>query len=93
MKKATLAIALMLAGVSTAGLATTHTVTLAVPGMTCPTCPITIKKSLQKIDGVSGITSDVEKKTMTVTYDDTKTQPAMLTQATTDAGYPSTVQH
>lgn len=93
MKKATLALALMLAGMSTAGLATTQTVTLAVPGMTCPTCPITIKKSLQKIDGVGDITSDIEKKTIAVTYDDTKTQPAALTQATADAGYPSTVQH
>lgn len=93
MKKNTLAFTLMLAGVSTASLATTHTVTLDVPGMTCPTCPITIKKSLRKIDGVGAITADVEKKTVTVTYDDTKTQPAALTRATADAGYPSTVQH
>ncbi|MEY2161260.1 MULTISPECIES: mercury resistance system periplasmic binding protein MerP [unclassified Rhodanobacter] len=93
MKKATLAFALILAGVSTAGLATTRTVTLDVPGMTCPTCPITIKKALQKIDGVGGITANVDKKTVTVTYDDAKTQPTTLTHATADAGYPSTVQH
>ncbi len=60
MKKATLAFALILAGVSIAGLATTRTVTLDVPGMTCPTCPITIKKALQKIDGVGGITANVD---------------------------------
>lgn len=93
MKKAIFALTLVLAGASTAGMATTRTTTLAVPGMTCPTCPITIKKSLQKVDGVSGVTSDIEKRTVTVTYDDARTQPSALTQATADAGYPSTVQH
>lgn len=93
MKKAMLALTLMLAGVSTTGLTATRSVTLAVPGMTCPTCPITIKKSLQKVDGVSGIISDVHKKTVTVIYDDAKTQPAALIQATADAGYTSAVQH
>lgn len=93
MKKTKLAfVALMLTGVSTAGMAATRTVTLVVPGMTCPTCPITIKKSLEKVSGVSAIASDVAQKTVTVTYDDAKTQPAKLTQATADAGYPSTVQ-
>ena len=29
-----------------------RTVKLAVPGMTCATCPITVKKALQKVDGV-----------------------------------------
>ncbi len=91
--KTMLALVLVLtSAVATATLAATHTVTLAVPGMTCPTCPITIKKSLEKVAGVSAITSDVAQKTVTVTYDDAKTQPTALTQATADAGYPSTVQ-
>src|SRR5437667_10420048 len=35
--------------------AATKTVTLNVPGMTCPTCPITIKKALNKVQGVSNV--------------------------------------
>ncbi|WP_329743436.1 mercury resistance system periplasmic binding protein MerP [Dyella sp. A6] len=93
MKKNTLVFALMLTGTSTAGLAATRTVTLDVPGMTCPICPITVKRSLEKVNGVDTITSDISKKTVTITYDDAKTQPTALTRATADAGYPSTVQH
>lgn len=92
--KTAFALVLILSSVlSQAALATTRTVTLALPGMTCPTCPITIKKSLEKITGVHAITSDVSRRTVTVTYDDARTQPTALTRATTDAGYPSTIQH
>ena len=30
--------------------AATKTVTLSVPGMTCATCPITVKKALSKVE-------------------------------------------
>ena len=33
------------------------TVTLAVPGMTCATCPITVKKALTKVTGVTNLTT------------------------------------
>lgn len=83
----------LLSAVSTASVAATHSVTLTVPGMTCPTCPITVRKALNKVAGVEGIIPDVAKKTVTVTYDDSKTRPTALMQATANAGYPSTVQH
>lgn len=67
-------------------------VTLAVQNMTCEMCPITIKKSLEKVPGVSEVKVDFGKKTTTVTYDTDKAQLGALTAATTDAGYPSTVQ-
>ena len=67
-------------------------VTLAVQNMTCEMCPITIKKSLEKVPGVSEVKVDFGKKTETVTYDADKAQLGALTAATTDAGYPSTVQ-
>lgn len=68
------------------------TATLAVQNMTCPVCPITVTKSLQKVPGVSAVTVDFDRKTATVIYDPDKAQPAALTRATTNAGYPSTVQ-
>lgn len=76
-----------------ATLATTpRTVTLAVHNMTCPICPITLKKSLGKVAGVNAVQIDFDKKTVAVTYDPDKAQLASLTEATTSAGYPSTVQ-
>ena len=73
--------------------ATTQTVTLSVPGMTCATCPITVKKALSKIEGVSNMTVDVEKREVVVTFDDSKTSSQKLTKATENAGYPSTIKH
>lgn len=83
----------LLAAVPLAALAVPpKTVTLAVQNMTCELCPITIKKSLEKVPGVSAVKVDFDKKTATVTYDADKAQPGALTTATTNAGYPSTVQ-
>ena len=72
--------------------ATPKTVTLAVPGMTCETCPITVKKALTRVKGVTKVTVDFDKKQAVVTFDDAKTNVAALTKATTNAGYPSTVK-
>lgn len=68
------------------------TVTLTVSNMTCAACPITVKKALTQVKGVSRTAIDFEKKEALVTFDDTKTNEAALTKATTDAGYPSTVK-
>jgi mercuric ion binding protein len=83
----------LLAAVPLAVLAATpKTVTLAVQNMTCELCPITVKKSLEKVPGVSAVKVDFDKKTATVTYDADTAQPETLTTATTNAGYPSTLQ-
>lgn len=67
------------------------TVTLDVKNMTCELCPITVKKSLEKVSGVSAVKIDFHKKTATVTYAPDKAQAEALIRATTNAGYPSTV--
>ena len=72
--------------------ATAKTVTLDVKNMTCAVCPITVKKSLEKVPGVTAVKVDFAKKTAIVTYDPDKTKPAALTRATTNAGYPSTIE-
>ncbi len=83
----------LLAAAPFAALAVTpNTVTLAVQNMTCPVCPITVKKALEKVSGVSAVKVDFDKKTATVTYDVDQAQPEALTKATANAGYPSTVQ-
>ncbi|HEY3383508.1 MAG TPA: mercury resistance system periplasmic binding protein MerP [Vicinamibacterales bacterium] len=72
--------------------AASRTVTLAVSNMTCAACPITVKKALTKVDGVSKATVDLDKKEAVVTFDDARTSVAALIKATTDAGYPSQVK-
>ncbi|KAA0979548.1 mercury resistance system periplasmic binding protein MerP [Pseudomonas sp. ANT_J28] len=67
-------------------------VTLGVQNMTCEVCPITVKKALQKVPGVTAVTVDFDKKTATVTFDPDQTTYEALTKATMNAGYPSTVQ-
>jgi mercuric ion binding protein len=69
-----------------------RTVTLAVQNMTCPLCPIKVKKSLENVAGVSTVQINFENKTAVVTYDPDMAQIVSLTKATTNAGYPSTVQ-
>jgi mercuric ion binding protein len=72
--------------------AATQTVKLAVPGMTCAACPITVKKALSKVEGVSKIDVNFDKREAVVTFDDAKTSVQKLTKATEDAGYPSSVK-
>lgn len=69
--------------------AATKTVTLAVENMTCATCPITVRKALEKVPGVSKAKVDLDSKTATVTFDPAKAKAEDLTRATTEAGYPS----
>ena len=76
--------------VSTAG--ELKTVTLAVDKMTCNMCPITVKKSLKKIDGVTDVVAKYEgdgNGWAKVTYDSDKATIDDLTFATEEAGYPS----
>lgn len=68
-----------------------RTVTLSLPTMDCPVCPITVKKALGKVEGVSRAEVDFGKRQAVVQFDDAKTSIEALTRATTDAGYPSTV--
>lgn len=64
-------------------------VTLDVPGMTCPTCPVTIKKTLLKQAGVTAVTVRYEKKQLEVTFDDAKTDLTAIMKSTASVGFPS----
>lgn len=76
----------------TAAWITPKTITLSIPGMTCATCPITIRAALKKVPGVTDVKVSYEKLEAVITFDDAKTDTAALIKATTDAGYPSTVK-
>lgn len=84
--------ALLLTAVITPAWAATHTVTLSVPGMTCPARPFTVKKALSKVEGVSKTDVTFEKREAVVTFVDSKTSVQKLMKATEDAGYLSTAK-
>jgi mercuric ion binding protein len=77
--------------VATPVWAAMQTITLAVPGMTCAACPITVKKALTTVDGVTKAEVSFENREAIVTFDDTKTNALALKKATEDAGYPSNI--
>ena len=78
-----------LASVSSLAFAEMKTVTLSVPGMNCDLCPLTIKKAVSRVPGVSHVDASFQKKEAIVTFDDAKTTVDALTKATANAGYPS----
>jgi mercuric ion binding protein len=85
----TVGLAVALLGVSPALAA--RVVTLSVPGMTCPACPVTVRTSLERVPGVHVVSTNLDDKTVKVEITDSHVTNRQLTEATTNAGYPSTV--
>ena len=77
---------------SSAFAGTTSTATLDVSNMTCAACPITVRKALEKVPGVNSAKIDLKTHRAVVAFDPAKTSPELLTKATTDAGFPSSVK-
>lgn len=71
-------------------MAEQRTVTLAVDNMYCDACPYMVKKSIEKVSGVSKVTVSFKEKTAVVLFDDARTAVKDLTDAATNAGFPST---
>lgn len=90
MHKKLIAALSLLAAVPT--FAATRTVTLAVPTMSCATCPITVKKALSRVDGVLSAKVSWEPKEAVVVFDDAETNVQALMDATKNAGYPSSLK-
>jgi periplasmic mercuric ion binding protein len=74
---------------SSSALAAERTITLAVQNMLCADCPFVVRKSLEALPGVAKATVSFKDKTATVTYDDGRVDVKGLTDATTNAGFPS----
>lgn len=69
-----------------------QTITLSIPGMTCAACPITVKKAISKVEGVSEVEINFEKREASVSFDDSKTTLQQIQKASADAGYPVSVK-
>ena len=65
--------------------------TFSVRNMTCSACPVIVKKSLTRVEGVKDAKVTLDPPRAVVTYDPGKTGPEQLIEATTKAGFPSTI--
>lgn len=97
--------ALAIAGVAVASMASSsnatasateesvkeRTQTFAIANMTCAMCPITVKKAMEKVEGVRSVDVDFDAKTATVVYDPSTATVDQITEASTNAGYPASV--
>lgn len=75
--------------VTSAVLAAAKTITLTIDNMSCISCAPIVKKSLERVSGVTNVAVSRQLDTATVTYDDAKANVEALIAATTNAGYPS----
>lgn len=91
MKKIIILLVALLAATVVPAFAAARIVTLSVPGMICPACPVTVRTSLNRLPGVRVIAVNLQEKTVTVEVGDARVNDPALTTATRNAGYPSTV--
>lgn len=85
MKVIAMMIGLALAG----GIAVAKGVTaeMKVPAMDCAACTVVIKKALTQTKGVKNVDLNVEKRTVTVMYEDTQVTRAEIQKAIEKAGF------
>lgn len=64
--------------------------TFAIENMTCAACPITVKRAMSRIEGVSHIAVDFKAKTATAEFNPNQTTREEIAKASTDVGFPAT---
>ena len=74
-----------------AAAAKEQVITLAIKGMTCSMCPVTVQKALAMQEGVSEAHVSLEPPRAIVTFDDEHTDVQTLMVTTINAGFPSSV--
>jgi len=72
--------------------ATLETATFSVEKMTCATCPIAVRKAMERVDGVQEVKVDLDSKTAIVVYDAAHASINEIGAASTNVGFPATVQ-
>lgn len=82
-----IAAVLLSSGLATAAFAGEKTETVKVSGWHCGGCAARTESALKDVKGVTTVSSDKAKKSVTVTYDDTKVKHADIEKAITDSGF------
>ncbi|WP_444993885.1 heavy-metal-associated domain-containing protein [Aliikangiella sp. IMCC44359] len=66
------------------------TAKFSIENMTCKMCDITVRKAMEKVDGVIKATVDYDTKTATVIYNPSKAKIEDIAKASTNVGYKAT---
>lgn len=66
-----------------------QTATFAIDKMTCAACPITVRKAMERVEGVKSVSLNFEAKTATVIFDPAIATVENIGSAATNAGYPT----
>lgn len=61
--------------------------TIRVEGMSCDHCVETIRKAVGQMGGVSSVEVNLEKKEVSVDFDESKTGASEISAKITDAGF------
>ncbi|NOR19862.1 MAG: hypothetical protein GQ538_07205 [Xanthomonadales bacterium] len=66
-------------------------VTFSVEKMICVACPITVRKAMQRVNGVQEVRVNFEARTATVVYDPDLTTADQIGKSSADVGFPAAV--
>lgn len=67
-------------------------VVLSVPDMSCPMCPITVRRALNGVDGVHEAEADLDTQQARAVFDPARTDPEALIAAIENTGFSATLQ-
>lgn len=82
-------VALLLSALPPPGQAEPRVATLDVKGMTCATCPLTVRQVLLRTRGVSAATVDFKGAFARVALDDAVVDVERLVRALSESGFPA----
>lgn len=86
----TLLISIGLSGSNLNAEPTQHTVVkFSVDNMTCATCPISVRKAMERVEGVKSVKVDWKTKVATVIFDADITTAENIGNSSTDVGFPT----
>lgn len=80
---------LCIAFTATSASAASRTIQLSIENMTCTMCDITVRKAIEKVEGVNEVKVDYDTKTADVVFDTEVTTIKAIEDASTMAGYPA----
>lgn len=68
-----------------------QTAEFTIENMSCASCPITVRKAIERVPGVQSVEIDYPSKIATVEYDPALATPADIAAEPTGSGYPATL--
>lgn len=63
-----------------------------VQGMTCATCPLTVKTAIKKLKGINNVKTSLEEKNAIVDFDVQKINSSEIKKAIENSGYKAVPQ-